>query len=104
MPWGTRMIPVDELERLVTEARQPKLTEHPQPAGRRPGIPPDLRRRICAEHAEGSSLANIARALNRDQAPTAQGGRKWWPSTIKAVLDRSSPLASAQRAEPAVST
>ena len=91
MPWGARMIPVDELERLVTEARQPKLSERPQPAGRRPGIPPEVRQRICAEHAAGSSLADIARGLNRDQVPTAQGGREWWPSTVKAVLDRSTP-------------
>ena len=103
MPWGARMIPVDELERLVTEARQPKLRERPAPAGRRPGIPPDLRRRICLEHAAGSSLAGIARGLNRDRVPTVQGGREWWPSTVKAVLDRSRPLASAQRAERAVS-
>ncbi len=95
MPWGARMIPVDELERLVTEGRRPKLTERPQPAGRRPGIPPDVRQRICVEHAAGSSLADIANGLNRDQVPTSQGGRKWWPSTVKAVLDRSSPLASA---------
>jgi hypothetical protein len=33
MPWGARMVPVDELERLVTEARQPKLTEHSARAG-----------------------------------------------------------------------
>ncbi len=91
MPWGARMIPVDELERLVTERRRPKLAARPAPAGRRPGIPPDLRWRICAEHAAGSSLAEIARRLNRDQVPTSQGGREWWPSTIKAVLDRSSP-------------
>jgi hypothetical protein len=102
MPWGACMIPVDELERLVTEGRQPKLRERPTPAGRRPGIPPDTRRRICAEHAAGSSLAGIARGLNRDQVPTAQGGREWWPSTVKAVLDRSSPLASAPRPKPAV--
>jgi hypothetical protein len=91
MPWGARMIPVDELERLVTDGRQPKLRERPQPAGRRPGIPPEVRRRIWAEYAAGSSLADIARGLNRDQVPTAQGGRKWWPSTVKAVLDRSTP-------------
>ena len=89
MPWGARMIPVDELERLVTDGRQPKRRARPQPAGRRPGIPPEVRRRICVEHAAGSSLAEIARGLNRDQVPTAQGGRKWWPSTVKAVLDRS---------------
>ena len=103
MPWGARMIPVYELERLVTEARQPKLRERPAPAGRRPGIPADIRRRICLEHVAGSSFAGIARGLNRDRVPTVQGGREWWPSTVKAVLDRSSPLASAQRAEPAVS-
>lgn len=102
MPWGVRMIPVDEIERLVTEARRPKLAERPAPAGRRPGLPSDVRRRICVEHAAGSSLAGIARGLNRDQVPTVQGGRAWWPSTVKAILDRSNPLASAPRAEPAV--
>jgi hypothetical protein len=32
------------------------------------------------------SLAAIAAALNADGVATAQGGRQWWPSTVRAVL------------------
>ncbi|MBA2474624.1 MAG: recombinase family protein [Actinobacteria bacterium] len=52
--------------------------------------------RICREHAHGASLAEIARRLNRDEIPTGQGGRQWWPSTVRAVLLRSSPPGSAR--------
>jgi hypothetical protein len=31
------------------------------------------------------------RALNQDGVPTAHGGRQWWPSTVRAVLIRSTP-------------
>ena len=32
------------------------------------------------------SLAAIAAMLNEEQVPTAQGGRQWWPSTVRAAL------------------
>ena len=89
MPWGTRLIPADELERL--------LAEHRRPANRRPapkvqGRPRQLSDRVVeqiqAAHTAGRSLGEIARELNADSVPTAQGGRQWWPSTIRAVLNR----------------
>ena len=43
--------------------------------------------RIGAERAAGASLAAIAARLNDEGVPTAQGGAKWWPATVKAVLD-----------------
>ncbi|MEZ5102737.1 MAG: recombinase family protein [Thermoleophilia bacterium] len=92
LPWGAVAIPVDELERLVAAGRQAAPSaERPPARGRRPGIPPSVLTRIQAEHAAGASLARIARWLNDDQVPTSQGGRSWWPSTVKAVLDRSPP-------------
>lgn len=48
----------------------------------------DVRARIVREHAAGLSLGAIARALNADGVPTGQGGARWYPSTIRAVLAR----------------
>jgi len=43
--------------------------------------------RIQAGRRAGLSLRAIADALNADQVPTAQGGSRWYASTVKAVLD-----------------
>lgn len=90
--WGMRLIPVDELKRYVAENVRParareKPRRHP---GRRPTVSPDVVARIRAEHADGTSLGQIARRLNEDTIATAQGGRKWWPSTVRDVLSRTS--------------
>src|SRR6266511_1024460 len=52
MPWGTRLIPVDELERLLAERRRP-ARGRPRPAtpGRPAVLAPDLLERIRAERA-----------------------------------------------------
>jgi hypothetical protein len=88
MPWGTRLIPADELERLVADRRRPPRERTPPKAqpGRPAAVAPDLVDRIRAEHAAGKSLAQIARDLNYGGTPTAHGGRQWWPSTVRAVL------------------
>ena len=91
MPWGTKLIPVDELQRLIAERRRPARTRE-QPAarpGRRAAIAPSIVGRIRAEHLAGRSLGEIARGLNADRVPTAHGGAQWWPSTVRAVLRRS---------------
>ena len=54
--------------------------------GRPRQLPDALVERIVAQHGEGLSLAAIAGGLNREQVPTAQGGERWYPSTIRAVL------------------
>jgi len=46
----------------------------------------DIRRRILAMRADGQSMATIANTLNGENVPTAKGG-KWYPSTIKHVID-----------------
>ena len=93
LPWGTRLIPVDELERLVAERRRPpRERRRPSRESGRPAVlPPELVERIRAAHAAGKSLAQIARDLNARGTPTAHGGRQWWPSTVRAVLTRPSP-------------
>jgi hypothetical protein len=44
--------------------------------------------RIRRERAAGKSLAAIANGLNADRVPTAQGGRRWYPATIRYTLKR----------------
>ena len=91
MPWGTQLIPVDELKRVIAEQRQAARARARPLAtpGRRPTIAPSIVDRIRAAHAAGSSLGQIARDLNADQVPTAHGGEQWWPSTVRALLCRS---------------
>jgi hypothetical protein len=92
IPWGPRLVPVDELERFAREHRQPARGRAQTPPVGRPRVVPDeLVLRIRAEHAEGKSLRQIAGDLNASRAPTAHGGRKWWPSTVRTVLMRSAP-------------
>ncbi len=93
MPWGARLIPADELDRLLAERRRPprKRSRPPPPLGRPAAVAPDVVKRIRAERAAGRTLAQIARKLNTNGTPTAHGGAQWWPSTVRAVLVRASP-------------
>ena len=89
---GTRLVTVDELKRFMTERRQPAREQaHWTTPGRPALIPSEVVSRIRAEHAAGSSLAQIARDLNATRTPTAHGGAQWWPSTVRAVLRRTLP-------------
>lgn len=91
MPWGAKLIPVDELERLLAERRRSgRSRPGPSPPGRPPAVPGAVVRRIRAERASGKSLAKIARDLTSDGVPTGHDGARWWPSTVRAVLARSS--------------
>jgi hypothetical protein len=91
MPWGARLIPVDELKRLMAERRRrARGRSRPAKPGRPAALPVDVVKRIQDEHAEGKSLGQIARDLNARRTPTAHGGERWWPSTVRSVLGRSS--------------
>jgi hypothetical protein len=96
-PWGQRLVPVAELERFLHEHLEPpREPGDRRVAGRPTTLPLQVVERIRLECARGRGLADIARALNEDGIPTAHGGRQWWPSTVRAVLVRSSPLPSAE--------
>jgi hypothetical protein len=86
---GRVLIPVDELERYVAERRRP-VSPRPRraPVGRPSSVPTGIAERISAEHGAGRTLGQIARGLDADRIPTAQGGRRWWPSSVRAVLLR----------------
>lgn len=55
--------------------------------GRPVEIPSEVAARIHGERAQGSTLREIAAALNAEDVPTARGGA-WHASTIRTVLGR----------------
>lgn len=90
MPWGSQLIPADELERLLAEHRsgaRRQVTPRARP-GRRAAVAPNIVERIRAERAACKSFGEIARELTADKVPTAHGGQQWWPSTVRAVILR----------------
>ena len=91
-PSGTRLIPISEIERFLEQHTQVASMEFSprRRAGRRSSVPPTIVERIKREHAEGKSLGEIARGLTASGAPTSQGGRRWWPSTVRGILAHSS--------------
>jgi hypothetical protein len=91
MPWGAKLIPVDELERLLAQRRRQaaQARRPPTPAGRRPAVTPEVVERIRTARAEGASFRAIADDLTATDVPTVHGGARWWPSTVRAVLERS---------------
>jgi hypothetical protein len=54
-------------------------------SGRPRTLPADVVERIRAARAQGGSWSAIARDLHADAAPTAQGGSKWYPATVRYV-------------------
>lgn len=90
---GTRLIPVDEVESFLAERRKRAQRAYATPGrpGRKAVLAAEVVARIRDEYAQGKSLGAIANDLNAERVPTAQGGRQWWPSTIRAVLIRQGP-------------
>ena len=58
--------------------------------GRPKSLDSGIGRRIESERSKGLTLAAIASGLNEDGVPTAQGGARWYPSTVRAVLSSNS--------------
>jgi DNA invertase Pin-like site-specific DNA recombinase len=54
--------------------------------GRPVALPAEIRNRVLAYRRQGYTLAAIADMLTDAGVATAQGGRRWWPSTVRAVL------------------
>jgi hypothetical protein len=57
------------------------------PPSRRPrSTPDDVVARVLRERTEGKTAYAIARDLNRDAVPTAQGALAWSQATVRALL------------------
>lgn len=79
-----------EYERQLIGARTSAALQQLKAQGKRLGrprtLPANVTARIVSARAEGETLAAIADALNADGVPTARGGARWYPSTVKAVI------------------
>jgi DNA invertase Pin-like site-specific DNA recombinase len=54
--------------------------------GRPPTISTDVVERILASRRAGGTWSSIARELNDDGVPTAQGGACWYPATVRYMV------------------
>jgi DNA invertase Pin-like site-specific DNA recombinase len=81
-------------ERRLISQRTREALALKRSQGVRLGRPPTMSQyvidRIRRERKAGNSLATIANGLNADRIPTAQGGRRWYPATIRYTLNRTS--------------
>jgi DNA invertase Pin-like site-specific DNA recombinase len=79
-----------ELERRLIGERTKAALAAKRAQGVRLGRPavldPTIVERIVSEHRTGRGWSEIARRLNADGTPTAQGGAKWHPSTVRYVV------------------
>ena len=71
------------------EALAAKRAENPDLViGRVANVPDEVVERIKQEYRGGATLVQVADGLTRDAVPTAQGGRRWYASTVSGVLKR----------------
>jgi DNA invertase Pin-like site-specific DNA recombinase len=79
-----------ELERDLIRARTKDALAARKAAGQRLGrpvaLPDEVRARIADERSAGMTLTAIADGLTSDGIPTAQGGARWYASTVANVL------------------
>ena len=78
-----------ELERRLIGERTKAALAVKRAQGVRLGRPPtlsaDVVDRIVAARKAGNTWSAIARELDEDGVPTAQGGRRWYPATVRYV-------------------
>jgi DNA invertase Pin-like site-specific DNA recombinase len=83
-----------QLERRLIAQRTRDALAQKRLAGVRLGrprvLPTEVLRRIVTERSAGRTLAAIADGLTTDGTPTAQGGRRWYPSTVHKTLGTAS--------------
>lgn len=56
--------------------------------GRPAQLPPPVAARIVADREAGRSWSEIGRTLDAQGIPTAQGGERWWPASVRDAYTR----------------
>jgi DNA invertase Pin-like site-specific DNA recombinase len=91
MLMGNVMASFSQYERQLIGARTSAALQILKSKGVRLGRPrvmdTSVSARIIGERQEGRTMQVIADGLNSDGVPTARGGSKWYPSTVKGVLN-----------------
>ena len=89
---ATVLAAVSEWEASVISERTSAALQAKKDAGATLGrpdrVPDDVVARIKRWRGRGWSLPEIANRLNETGTPTAHGGAKWWPATVRGVLVR----------------
>lgn len=79
-----------QLERRMISQRTKEALAINRAQGKHHGarrlVPDEVVQRVVAQRKTGQSLQKIADGLNADAVPTARGGRRWYGSTVAAVL------------------
>lgn len=89
----TIMAAMAEMERGMISERQKDVHEDRKQSGKTWGIDlgpkpvadEEIRNRIYLQRQSGLSYKKIADSLNSEDIPTALGGTKWYPSTIRHI-------------------
>ena len=89
---GNVIASVAQWERRIIGQRTKEALAVKKAQGVRVGRPARLSQevveRMQAARAEGLTYAAIAERLNEQGVPTAQGGRRWYPATVRSTLER----------------
>ncbi|MGY1724746.1 recombinase family protein [Blastococcus sp. SYSU DS0533] len=56
--------------------------------GRPRSLSAEVAERVASLRDQGATLAAIAERFNEEGVPTARGGARWYPATVRAVLNR----------------
>lgn len=79
-----------EYERRLISDRTSAALQAKKAQGHRLGRPrvigDEVVARVAQERSQGRTLQAIADGLNGDGVPNAQGGKKWYPSTVSGLL------------------
>ena len=90
----TVMAAMAEMERGMISARQKDVHQDRREQGKvwgvdlgpKSALDDDYKSRIYDARLAGSSFGSIANSLNRDKIPTTNGGKEWYPSTVRHVF------------------
>jgi DNA invertase Pin-like site-specific DNA recombinase len=92
--WAFSMVARMELRRASARMRDFHAERRRQGLRRRDAVPAEIADRILAMREQGLSYERIGQALDAEGIPTAIGGKRWWPMTVRsAALARSRELA-----------